>query len=256
LATRCGAAVRSSAPVAAALLLLALAAPATEAAQRRVLVVSEARGFKHDSIPAAVSLLERLGARSPRYSVQSLRRASSLTPTRLRGAHAVVFANTSGELLDAVQRRALVRFVRRGGGFLGTHSASDTLHRSPAYGRLLGGEFARHPAPATGTLVVEDRSHPATRRLPAAFQLMEEFYEFRSSPRRRAHVLVRLDPSTVPGATPGDRPLVWCRREERGRVFFDALGHFTDTWSDSRQRALVAGGLSWVLGLQRAPRCG
>jgi type 1 glutamine amidotransferase len=250
--------VRSSAPVAATLLLLlALAAPATQAAQRRVLVVSEARGFRHDSIPAAVSLLERLGARSPRYSVHSLRRASSLTPARLRDAHAVVFANTSGELrLDAEQRLALIRFVRRGGGFLGTHSASDTLHRSPAYRRLLGGVFARHPAPATGTLVVEDRSHPATRRLPATFRLKEEFYEFRGSPRRRAHVLVRLDPSTVPGATPGDRPLVWCRREGRGRVFYDALGHFPATWRDSRQRALVSGGLAWVLGLERAPRCG
>ena len=249
--------MRCSAPVAAALLLLALAAPATEAAQRQVLVVSEARGFRHDSIPAAVALFERLGARSPRYSVRKLRGAASLTPARLSRAHAVVFANTSGELpLDSTQRAALVRFVRRGGGFLGTHSASDTLHRSPAYRRMLGAEFARHPAPATGTLRVEDRSHPATRRLPASFQLHEEFYEFRAFTRQRAHVLVRLDPSTVPGATPGDRPLVWCRREGRGRVFYDALGHFSATWRDLRQRRLIAGGLSWALGFERAPRCG
>jgi type 1 glutamine amidotransferase len=241
----------------AALALVVSAAPAS-ARERQVVVISETKGFVHDSIPAAVSYLERLGARSRRYDVRHLDEGvRGLTAARLRGTDALVFANTSGELpLTAGQKRSLVRFVRRGGGIVGTHSASDTLHHWAGWERLLGAEFRRHPAPALGTVRVEDRTHPATRSLARSFRIREEFYEFRTSPRRRAHVLARLEPASIGGPAGADRPLVWCRREGRGRVFYDALGHFPATWRDSRQRSLVAGGLSWALGVERAPGCG
>jgi uncharacterized protein len=233
------------------------AAPAG-ARQRQVLVISETKGFRHDSIPAAVSYLEKLGAHSRRFDVRHLDEGvRGLTADRLRRTDALVFANTSGELpLTAGQKRGLMRFVRRGGGIVGTHSASDTLHQWSGWKRLLGAEFRRHPAPALGTVRVEDRTHPATRSLPRSFRIREEFYEFRTSPRRRAHVLARLEPASIGGPAGADRPLVWCRREGRGRVFYDALGHLSATWRDSRQRGLVAGGLAWALGLERAPSCG
>jgi len=215
--------------------------------QQRVLVVSEARGFVHDSIPDAVSFFRTLGRRSPRFDVVALRGAAGLTRARLRRADAVVFANTTGEL-PLPNRGALLRFVRQGGGLVGTHSASDTFHSWRAWGPLIGAEFQRHGTPAEGRLVVEDRSHPATSRLPRAFRITEEFYEFTSSPRRRANVLVRLDPSSVGDELRPDVPLVWSRREGRGRVFYNALGHFPATWRDRRQRLMTAGGLRWALG--------
>jgi uncharacterized protein len=248
--------VRSRCRIAALLAVgvaLALPSASAHARQRQVLVVSETRGFVHDSIPAAVGYLERLGARSRRYDVRHLDEGvQGLTAARLRQTDALVFANTSGELpLTAIQKRDLLRFVRRGGGIVATHSASDTLHRWAGWRRLLGAEFRRHPAPAIGRVLVEDRTHPATRSLPRSFRIREEFYEFRTSPRRRAHVLARLEPASIGGPAGADRPLVWYRREGRGRVFYDALGHFTGTWRDSRQRSLVAGGLAWALGLER-----
>jgi uncharacterized protein len=221
---------------------------AADARQKRVLVVSEARGFVHGSIPAAVSFFRELGRRSPRFNVVHLSGASRLTRSRLRSADAVVFANTSGEL-PLPDRSALVRFVRSGGGLLGTHSATDTLHAWPGWAGLIGARFRRHGSPATGRLVVEDRRHPAVRRLPAAFRLHEEFYEFTSSPRRRVRVLIRLDPASIGDELRPDIPLVWSRRFGRGRVFYDALGHFPETWSDPRHRRLVAGGLRWTLNL-------
>jgi len=51
-------------------------------------------------------------------------------------------------------------------------------------------------------------------------------------------------------------PLVWCRRAERGRVFYDALGHFTQTWSNPLQIAMATGGIAWATGLASAPSCG
>jgi type 1 glutamine amidotransferase len=38
-------------------------------------------------------------------------------------------------------------------------------------------------------------------------------------------------------------------------VFYDALGHDEATWRDPHQRALLAGGLEWALGLRGATAC-
>ena len=222
---------------------------AAAARQQRVLVVSEARGFVHDSIPAAVSFFRELGRRSPRYEVVHLRGgATTLTRARLRDADGVVFANTSGEL-PLPDRVALLRFVRSGGALVGTHSASDTFHAWPSWGRMLGATFRRHGTPATGRLVVRGRRHPATRRLPASFRLREEFYEFNSAPQRGTRVLLTLDPRSIGDELRSSIPLAWSRRYGRGRVFYNALGHFSGTWSDPRHRRLVADGLRWALKL-------
>jgi uncharacterized protein len=235
----------------AAAILIGGLADGAEARQKRVLVVSEARGFAHDSIPDAVGFFRELGRRSRRFDVVHLQGgAARLTPARLRRADGVVFANTSGEL-PLPGRAALVRFVRSGGALAGTHSATDTFHSWPGWRRLLGARFQRHGAPATGRLVVEDRRHPVTRGLPPAFTMREEFYEFTSSPRRRAHVLLRLDPASIGDELRPDIPLAWTRRFGSGRVFYDALGHFRETWSDRRHRRLVAQGLRWALRLRR-----
>jgi uncharacterized protein len=219
---------------------------------RTVLVLTQTLGFHHASIPFAVDVLRRVAARDGRYRVVFLPSASRLTPTALKGAAAVVFLLTTGDLpLSQSEKHALVAFVHDGGGLVGFHSATDTFHHWPGYIRLIGAEFSYHPVPSTERLVVEDHSAPATRALPTSFTIHEEFYVFKHDPRPHVHVLVRL---ATPRSGP-DRPLVWCRRSGRGRVFYDALGHFPQTWSDSRQLVLVSGGIEWAAGLASAPTC-
>lgn len=232
----------------------AASAPSAAAAQQRVLLVTEARGFVHDSIPAAEAFFVELGRRSTRYDVIALRRgAAGLTPRRLSRADAVVFANTSGEL-PLPDRPALRRFVRRGGAFVGTHSASDTLHGWPVFERLLGGEFSRHGAVQPGRLVVARRPHPVTRRLPRSFTLIDEFYEFRAPLPAGSRVLVRLDPESVPDEVGRELPLVWARRYGKGRVFYSALGHPQATWQDRLHHRILARGVAWALaGASPAP---
>jgi type 1 glutamine amidotransferase len=233
---------------AALALLLAIAAVPAAAAQKRVLVVSEARGFVHESIPQVVAFFERQGRRSSRYEVAHLGGAARLTPARLRRAHAVVFATTTGEL-PLPDRAALLRFVRSGGAFIGVHSASDTFHGWPGYFRLLGAEFARHGRQQEGRVVVSARPHRVTRGLPRSFPLFEEFYEFRARPLPGSRVLVRLDPTSIDDEGGPDLPLAWTRRYGRGRVFYDALGHFDATWRHPLHSRLVRSGLTWALRL-------
>jgi type 1 glutamine amidotransferase len=211
---------------------LATAAPAPDT----VLLVTEARGYVHDSIPAARAELRRLDARDPGFRTVEVPGAG-VTAARLRGASAVVFANSNGEL--PVDRAALRRFVHRGGGLAGFHSASGMFDDWPGWESLLGGRFDRHgPAGAVESVRVTRPRHPAVRGVPARFSLREEFYVHEPGVERRATVLARWRGG----------PLVWVRTPGRGRVFYDALGHFSATWSDARQRALVRSGLRWVLG--------
>ena len=221
------------------------------ARQKRILVLTQTAAFRHDSIPFALAQMQALGRRSRRYDVVPLMHGvTDITARRLRSAAALVFLSTSGELpLTSRQKAEILRFVRRGGGFLGVHAASDTFHTTwPAYKRMLGAEFKRHDPVAEGTIRVEDRSNPATRRLPRRFRITDEFYEFVHDPRSNVHVLASLaDPAGR------DLPLVWCRQERRGRVFYDALGHPVSTWQNTYHRRLIAGALAWVAGLAGGP---
>jgi len=110
----------------------------------------------------------------------------------------------------------------------------------PGWESLLGGRFDHHGTPGAVERV-RVRAHPATRGVPARFSLPEEFYVHQPGVERRTRVLARWGAAR--------RPLVWVRTPGRGRVFYDALGHFSATWSDPRQRALVRSGLRWVLRL-------
>ncbi|HUO70855.1 MAG TPA: ThuA domain-containing protein [Solirubrobacteraceae bacterium] len=225
---------------------LALPAP------RRILVLTETRGYHHASIPAAIAALRQFDDGDRRVALTFLAGARELTSARLHGAAAVVFLLTSGELpLSAAGKRALLAFVRDGGGLVGFHSATDTFHHWPAYLALIGAEFSHHPRPSTQRVIVEDRHTPATAALPASFQIHDEFYVFTHAPRPHVRVLARLDT----GPSGPDRPLVWCRRAGKGRVFYDALGHFDTTWSDTRQLAIVAGALDWASGVVAGGDC-
>jgi type 1 glutamine amidotransferase len=211
--------------------VLLTAVPAASGAPHQVLVVSDARGYVHASIPDARAAIERVGGIDVRHVA-----AAELTARRLRSADAVVFAVTNGDI--AGDRRALRRFVLRGGGLVGFHSATATFRSWPRWEQLLGGRFVRHDAPATETVRVR-RGHPAVRGVPASFALHEEYYRHEPGVARRSRVL----------ATWGDErlPLVWVRTPGRGRVFYDALGHFPATWTDPRHEALVRSALRWVL---------
>jgi uncharacterized protein len=217
---------------------------------RSVLVLTQTLGYHHASIPAAKRALRRIAARDGRYRLVFLPSATQLTPQALAHASAVVFLLTTGTLpLTPTDKRALVAFVHHGGGLVGFHSATDTFHHWPAYIKLMGAEFSHHPHPSTERVTVDDRSTPMTRALPRAFSIHEEFYVFSHDPLSRLHVLARLDGRV-------DHPLVWCRRAGEGRVFYDALGHFAQTWSNPLQIAMATGGIDWASGLASAPSCG
>ena len=211
----------------------------------RVLMLTATAGFRHDSIPAAREVMSTLATTSGGFVVTVTDDVAALSASTLASHDVLFFALTSGELaLDAAQKAAILSFVSSGKGFLGVHSATDTLYGWPDYGRLVGAYFQAHPWTGPGTVIVESGAHPATEGLGDRFSLAEEFYTFRENPRPAVQVLLRLDPMSV-GAT-GDLPLAWAHTFGSGRVYYNALGHFAETWRDARFQRQMTGAIRWL----------
>ena len=154
-------------------------------------------GFRHDSIATARQVVTTLGTASG-FSVTATEDVTSISAATLANYDVLFFALTSGELaFTAEQRAAILSFVASGKGFLGAHSATDTLYEWPEYGALIGAYFKEHPWTRVASVIVEDRAHAATMGLGERFSIEEEFYTFRENPRGRVQVLLRLDAASV-----------------------------------------------------------
>src|SRR5688500_19085787 len=128
------------------------------------MVISKTVCFMHDSIPRGVELIRSLGA-SHGFAVDSTEDASRFTRRALARYEAVVFLNTTGDVLSRRQQAAFEAYMGRGGGWVGVHSAADTEYAWPFYGALLGGGawFLSHPAIQAATLEVDTADRKSTR---------------------------------------------------------------------------------------------
>jgi type 1 glutamine amidotransferase len=235
-------------------LLGCLSAPAVSKADdgKHVLVFSKTAGFRHDSIPEGVTAIRQLGA-SGGFTVDATEDAGAFTPAGLRRYDAVVFLSTTGDVLDASQQSAFEDYIRHGGGYVGVHAAADTEYDWAFYGGLAGAYFQSHPAIQPATVDVEDRAHPATAALARTWDRTDEWYNYRSNPRERAHVLASLDESSYTGGTMhGDHPIAWCQEYRGGRAFYTGGGHTKESYAEPAFRAHLLGGIRYAIGDARA----
>jgi type 1 glutamine amidotransferase len=232
-----------------------LGMPAVVAGQPRVLYFSHSAGFVHDSRVHAGQVITQLGQSTGAFTVTSTEDPGQINAANLANYDAVVFF-TTGELpFNDAQKAALLQFVSSGKGFVGFHSATDTLYNWPEYGSLIGGYFQTHPWTQPVTIRVEDREHRATRHLGSSFTINDEIYQFRAWSRAAVNVLVSLDLASVPpdDARPDRRPdndyaLAWTKSYGAGRVFYSAFGHFDAVWDDTKIQHLVKQGILWAVG--------
>jgi type 1 glutamine amidotransferase len=222
-------------------------------ARYRVLVFSKTTDYRHASIPVAVATMRRLG-REHGFAVDRTEDERRFTDGNLSRYDALVFLSTTGEpIADDGHRRALRRYIRRGGGFLGIHAASDSFYRWPWYVGLVGASFRRHaPGTPRARVVVEDRDTPATRALPRVWRRVDEWYAFRSNPRRRVHVLATVDersyhPRGV-ASMGADHPIAWCHRYAGGRSVYTAMGHTSGSYREPLYAAHLLGAIEMAAG--------
>lgn len=238
-----------------ALLLPLLAAHVASAGEDcvRVLVFSKTTGFRHDSIPAGIAAVEKLG-KEHHFKVDATEDATVFTDANLRRYDTVVFLSTTGDPLDQpAEKAAFQRYIEHGGGYVGIHAAADSGYDWAWYGGLVGAYFKSHPAQQDVTVDVETRGTVATRHLPRHWVRFDEWYNYRSNPRANVRVLASLDETSYdPGPDAmGDHPISWCHRYDGGKAFYTGMGHTIDSYSEPLFLDHVLGGIQMTA--DRAP---
>ena len=248
----------------------ALAEQTTAAGARdpRLLVFSRTAGFRHSSIEVGVETVKQLGEENG-FEVVATEERGAFTRRNLDTFSAVLFLNTTGNVLLPRGRTALRDFLLSGGGWAGVHSAADTEYDWPFYTRILAGSrFLCHPVQQPGVVVRESSRHLSTKHLEERWQIpFEEFYSFTRTPRDSAKILLTIDESTyqqdpntsqlptedgeIPEGTTGVmgyHPMSWQHRVGAGLSWYTALGHEIGMYENPAYRQHLLGGLLTVIG--------
>jgi uncharacterized protein len=97
---------------------------------------------------------------------------------------------------------------------------------------------------------VDDSKASITRGLQSEWTMTDEWYSFRSDPRKNgAQILATLDESTykpMSGKTDismGDHPIAWTQCVKDGRSFYTAIGHRPESYSEPNTRKLLEQGV-------------
>ena len=83
--------------------------------------------------------------------------------------------------------------------------------------------------------------------------MKEEWYSLKNFSESN-HVLLVLD---TEGMHDSDYkrspfPIAWARKEGKGRVYYNAMGHRDDVWTSGRFREMIAGAALWATGREDA----
>jgi type 1 glutamine amidotransferase len=270
-----------AAPIAVLLAVIAFSLAAPTTAARKILFFSKSSGFEHSVIsyktgqPSyAEKILAELGAKNG-WEFTFSKDGSKFSKDYLTQFDAVFFY-TTGDLcstgtdkqpgMTPEGKQALIDYVRSGKGFLGTHSASDTFHtnnestkgpdrylnhgdKADSYVRLLGGEFIKHGAQQVAQNKVVDPKFPGFEKVGAEFGFIEEWYSLKDF-TPDIHVLSVIDAPSMKGdeyKRPA-YPSTWARMEGQGRVWYTAMGHREDVWTNPVFQDILIGGIKWALG--------
>lgn len=213
---------------------------------KRILVFSKTIDFRHESIEDGKEMFLKLG-RENGFKVDTTENSIFFVDDSLKNYSAIVFLNTTGNILDFAQQSAFQRYIEAGGGFMGVHGASGAEYSWPWYGELVGARFESHPEKLQkGEVHLAERDHPANEGLPFPWIVEEEWYNFQSiSPN--ISVLATVNESSYQGGKHGDNhPVSWYQEFSGGRSFYTALGHRPEIYADSLFMKHIANGIKYL----------
>jgi uncharacterized protein len=246
--------------------------------KRRILFFTKSSGFEHDVVKRrgdapslAEAMLADLGKQHD-FDVVATKDGRIFDGGLAQ--YDAFFFFTTGDLtepgtdamppMSARGKQALLSAIRDGKGFIGVHSASDTFHSKgnrfetqahpDPYIAMLGGEFLSHGDQQEGRVRVLDPKFPGLQGSGEAFTTKEEWYSLKNF-APDIHVLLVLETDGMQGFEykRPPFPLAWIRKEGKGRVYYNAMGHREDVWTSERFRKMLAGAVVWAAGGTDAP---
>ncbi|WP_375546424.1 ThuA domain-containing protein [Actinophytocola gossypii] len=237
--------------------LVPAAAAQPEPEFRALLFTKVAEGaYRHDSIPAAIDMVNDLAAEH-NFEVVHSEDATVFNDDDLATFDVVIMMQNGGMVWDTdAQRQAVKTYVNNGGGIAAVHNATDMNIESefPWWDDFVNGG-AHMTAHSAGGLDATthriDDVHASTKDLPDRWERPEEWYNFHPTMRGHVHSLLEVDEDTYdpgPEAMGTDHPISWCRDAEGGRVWATGMGHSISSYSEPLFRQHVLGGIQTAAG--------
>lgn len=214
----------------------------------RILVFSKTAGFVHSSIPAGIAAIQKIGEQNG-FQVDTTKNAAYFHEDSLQNYSAVIFLNTTGNVLDYRQEAAFERYIQAGGGFVGVHSATDTEYDWRWYGKLVGGYFKSHPKTQPAKFIIKNKNFPATEFFTdSVWERTDELYNFKNL-NPDVNVLISVDESSYEGGENGaHHPMSWYHDYDGGRAFYTELGHTPESYSEENYLKHLLGGIKYAIG--------
>ena len=171
----------------------------------------------------------------------------------------VVQADFSERFSAIVAPAPPVQTAARGGGPGAGGGGGSPLW--PEFNKIIGGYFKHHwNYPTTITVKIDDPKSPINAPFKGQpFDIVDEVYTYNqdSFSRENVHVLTSIDYSKMSPEvraqeqsprTDHDFALSWIRREGKGRVFYEALGHHESIYAKTPMLEHILAGMQYVLG--------
>lgn len=218
-------------------------------AKPKILVFSKTSGFHHESIPAGIAAIKKLGLEN-NFDVDTTTNSEKFNLKNLKKYKAVVFLSTTGDVLNDTQQEAFEKYIQSGGGFMGIHAAADCEYNWLWYGNLVGAYFGGHPAQQVATLHIVDKNNISTKHLPDPWIRKDEWYTFKWM-AKGLHELITIDENSynLGKIKPmGHHPMAWYHEYDGGRAFYTELGHTDESFTDPLYLKHILGGIEYAIG--------
>jgi len=212
----------------------------------RVLVFSQTKGYRHESIKAGKAALQKLGQEKG-FAVDTTEVSADFNEENLKKYRAVVFLSTTGDVFDQTQQNAFMRFIQGGGGYVGIHAAADTEYDWWWYGKLAGAYFKSHPQ-------IQEAKFKKVKpfgngvNLPDEWIRTDELYNYKKI-SDQIIPLIMLDETSYQGGENGDNhPISWYHDFDGGRSFYTGMGHTNESFADPMFIDHVYQGILYAVG--------
>jgi len=166
--------------------------------------------------------------------------------TKLDGFDAVVIYTQGGKLTPA-QEKGLLGWVKKGGGVVGIHCASDSFVENAGYMEMIGSQFAGHGHMAEITVEHTADCDDIIPRVGKSFVEFDEFYIL------KLRTEAKLRPFQY-GWWEFDKKLLgYVRGYGKGRVLYTGLGHDERAFNHPEFKDLIHKAIRWVTGEKEKP---
>jgi type 1 glutamine amidotransferase len=214
--------------------------------ENKVLIFSKTNGYRHQSIPVGIEAIKKLGEENG-FAVFATEDSTYFTPENLQQYKAIIFLSPTGHVLGEAQQAAMEGYIRKGGGYVGIHAATDCEYGWPWYVKLVGASFVSHPKQQQAKLIVVNKKHSSTKGLPQTWERFDEWYNFKDI-NPDITVLIKIDEKSYTGGINGDNhPMAWYHNYEGGRAFYTELGHTNESYSDPLFLGHLLGGIKYAM---------